>query len=1142
LFGAVRPGGFIESAGAAAPVCRSEGGLPMLWDFRAWSRFLRTLRRQPAKRTKKPARRVRLEVEDLEQRRLMATATLTGGMTLASDGSGSGTYTVSVDWVPPNTQVDVTVDVNKSAGEGVSGSADEITYIFPAARLGYSGSTTVSLSGADDQTVTATIVSTVNASIGTPSSYTFVSPDPTLTVALSAAAYDVNQNGGSITIPLTGTLTGTGDQDPASVDFSTGNGSALAGTDYTATSGTVSFSPGSTSGSLTIPITNENNYDLGENFTVTLSNPVNCVLGSPTTATVTIHNVLPPPAVAFDSSATSVNENAGSVTLGVSLTGSDTDLTVTVHYATADGSAVTAPHDDVTNSINLGDYSDTSGTLTFAPGVRHQTFSVPIIDDLRNGPNDTFTATLSSPTVATLGSPATEGVTIVNTNPLPHLSFAAQRNNVVEGAGTALITLILDRASERTVKVHYKTQPCDCGAGNLFPGWDGELPGGVDPATPKEDYFDVEGDLSFSPGETGKAFSVPIIDDNVEESLEGLRLQLTNPDNAILTRTGWRPLQAPGNAAWAILVINDDDHTTLTFDGAGNVTEQDFSDGSKRQWTYDSGSGKEASYTNELNQASAFTYDSSGDLLTATDPLGRTTTLTYDSQGEVKTVKRPDAGGVMTYVYDGQERQTNLINADGTTQTFTYDAAGNLTTRTDERNFTTTFTYDSRHELLTQKDPLGGVTTYSYDSHGNLASVTDPLGHTATFTYDNAGHRLTSTDALGHTTTYAYDSQGGQTSVTDPLGHTTTDTRDSRERVLTEQDALGNVVTYTYDDVNHIQTMKDPLGHTTTMVYDVRGRLLRTIDALGNVTSSTYDVAGERLTNTDPLGHTSTFAYDQAGRQVSMTDALGHTATTVYDSLGRVQASIDALGHRTTYSYDNRDRQTAVTDALANVTTTVYDNASNAVATVDVRGNRTTFTYDGLNRQTEVQDALGNRTTTVYDAARNVLATVDARGDRTTFTYDADNRQMQVTDALNHLTTTVYDAAGNVLATIDARANRTSFAYDADNRQVSQTDALNHTATTVYDNAGNVLATIDVRGNRTTFAYDVVNRQIQTTDAAGGVATVVYDAAGDVLATVNQLGNRTSFSYDALNRQITTTDALGLVSSTTYDAAGNMLT
>jgi uncharacterized repeat protein (TIGR01451 family) len=66
-------------------------------------------------------------------------------------------------------------------------------------------------------------------------------------------------------------------------------------------------------------------------------------------------------------------------------------LPVTVAYATADGTA-----------LSPGDYTSTSGTLTFAPGVTTQAVSVPIVNDGVAEASETYTVVLSAPTVATI--------------------------------------------------------------------------------------------------------------------------------------------------------------------------------------------------------------------------------------------------------------------------------------------------------------------------------------------------------------------------------------------------------------------------------------------------------------------------------------------------------------------------------------------------------------------------------------------------------------------------------------------------------------------------------------------------------------------------------------------------------------------
>jgi uncharacterized repeat protein (TIGR01451 family) len=106
--------------------------------------------------------------------------------------------------------------------------------------------------------------------------------------------------------------------------------------------------------------------------------------------------------VQFSSPAYSVGEAAGTATITVTLS-APSGRVVTVDYATGDGTAV-AP----------GDYTATSGTLTFAVGQTSRTFTVTVVNDTLNEGNETVALTLSNPGNASLGVPNAATLTIVD--------------------------------------------------------------------------------------------------------------------------------------------------------------------------------------------------------------------------------------------------------------------------------------------------------------------------------------------------------------------------------------------------------------------------------------------------------------------------------------------------------------------------------------------------------------------------------------------------------------------------------------------------------------------------------------------------------------------------------------------------------
>ena len=137
-----------------------------------------------------------------------------------------------------------------------------------------------------------------NATLVTPSTTTITiqNDDPAPTIQFTTGQYSFNENAGTVTIPVT--LTGSTSL-PASVNYAVTGGTATAGSDYTGGSGTLSFSPGTTSASVSINIANDATYENNENIILSLSSPINATLGAPSTTTITIQNDDPAPTIGF---------------------------------------------------------------------------------------------------------------------------------------------------------------------------------------------------------------------------------------------------------------------------------------------------------------------------------------------------------------------------------------------------------------------------------------------------------------------------------------------------------------------------------------------------------------------------------------------------------------------------------------------------------------------------------------------------------------------------------------------------------------------------------------------------------------------------------------------------------------------------
>jgi hypothetical protein len=139
---------------------------------------------------------------------------------------------------------------------------------------------------------------------------------------------------------------------------------------------------------------------------------------------------MPPPGIfQLTSANTSVNENAGSVTINVTRTG-DISIAAAVNYFTSDTAGLVDCATAAGKASERCDYQTTVGTLRFEAGETFKSFIIPIINDAHVEGDETFTVSLATPTDAILGLQSTATVTIVDndagvcgTNPIDNVEF-----------------------------------------------------------------------------------------------------------------------------------------------------------------------------------------------------------------------------------------------------------------------------------------------------------------------------------------------------------------------------------------------------------------------------------------------------------------------------------------------------------------------------------------------------------------------------------------------------------------------------------------------------------------------------------------------------------------------------------------------
>jgi len=412
----------------------------------------------------------------------------------------------------PATSGSVTVSYSTAPGSATAGD----DYTATSGTLTFSGNTT-------EQVIQVTVVG--DLLVEAAEDFSVVLSNPTNATLIESVANGTITNDDESTITIGAISQDEGDENnsmlftvsltkpsstPITVEFATaditgGNG-ATAGSDYTATSGTLTFAAGVTSRTITVTINGDTTVEENETFQLLLSDPVGAELEGTGTVTGTIVND-DGPRVSISPVTTTLAEGDtnSTATFVISVTDFDED-DVVVTYATVAGSATAG-----------NDYIATSGTLTFtAEDHEPKTVMVTIVGDEIGEVDETFSVQLSNPQGGTIAQ-GTASITLDNDDePAITITGPANKNENANG-GKYVLTATLSEESEERVTVVWNTANDSAQAGS--------------------DYTATGGTLTFEPGTTTALFTVQVTGDTTIENDEQFKIVLSNPDNASLPQT-----------------------------------------------------------------------------------------------------------------------------------------------------------------------------------------------------------------------------------------------------------------------------------------------------------------------------------------------------------------------------------------------------------------------------------------------------------------------------------------------------------------------------------------------------------------------------------------------------------------------------
>ena len=352
-----------------------------------------------------------------------------------------------------------------------------------------------------DETFTVTLSTAVNATILDGQGVGTITDDDGFP-SLSINDVTVTETNSSVNAVFNVTLSNASGQ-TVSVAYATADGTAVAGADYTSTSGTLEFTAGQLTRTITVPVTGDLLDEIDENFTVTLTAPVNASI-TDGIGLGTIADNDPTPTLTINDTTVAEGDSGTTAATFTITQSSPSGRATSVDYSTLNGSA-TAP----------ADYTAGSGTLNFAAGETTKQVTVLVNGDLLDESNETYTLNLANAINATIADGQGLG-TINDDDPQPSLSI--DDVTVTEGDSGSVVanfTVTLSTISGRTVSVDYA-------AANGT-------------ATAPGDYLGTGGTLIFLAGETTKTVTVTVNGDTLDEANESYFVNLSNPSNAAVT-------------------------------------------------------------------------------------------------------------------------------------------------------------------------------------------------------------------------------------------------------------------------------------------------------------------------------------------------------------------------------------------------------------------------------------------------------------------------------------------------------------------------------------------------------------------------------------------------------------------------------
>ncbi len=445
------------------------------------------------------------------------TATLSVTTNGNENGPVSIEYTVTLG-ITNNTGSAITFDFD-DLGTGTATSGSDYTAVDAAATISVAdgsttGTITIPVSDDSDFEGTETVIAQIsNASVSgvnitTASATADISDDETVDAVLSVTT--AGNETGPVGIEYTVTLSATNTTGSAiTFDFDDlGTGTATSGSDYTAVdaAATISVAGGSTTGTITIPVSDDSDFEGTETVIAQISNA--SVSGVNITTASATADISDDETVDAVLSVTTAGNEAGPVSI---------EYTVTLSATNNTGSAITFDFDDLgTGTATSGsDYTavDAAATISVADGSTTGTITIPVSDDSDFEGTETVIAQISNASVSGVNITTASATADISDDETVDAVLSVTTAGNETGPIGIEYTVTLSATNTTGTAITFDFD--DLGTGT---------------ATSGSDYIavDAAATISVADGSTTGTITIPVSDDSDFEGTETVIAQISN--------------------------------------------------------------------------------------------------------------------------------------------------------------------------------------------------------------------------------------------------------------------------------------------------------------------------------------------------------------------------------------------------------------------------------------------------------------------------------------------------------------------------------------------------------------------------------------------------------------------------------------